>query len=268
VPPAPDDAAWRAAVATRFSWMSREIADTIGASPLLAQVARAEHDRDPMALGLARARLEARLALAELAVHSVDAELGCEHARVTVVVEALRDRDDATTRVLTVASLVAAAVTGIVTSALTPVPGATPTEAVIGIVGGVASGVLGVAALFTNAAIVFRHPRNVLRDVWTGPAQSPTFPNLVWAYLTDARYGVGRRAPIRAQLAQSWQRRGLLGRPGVLDPRRAALYLGEGGRYDVDALDTRAAMLSELRAAVRLMEQELELLASETARIP
>lgn len=249
----------------RYSTPALDIAETIGAADLLARITRLEQGGDAGDLATERARLGLRIDLAELAVQSVVAELGCDHERIQIVVESLRSQEDTNTRAYTVSSLLVTSVTGIVTSALTPVSGATRTEAVIGITGGVVGGALGVAALFVHATVSFRHPRNLLREIWQGPDRSALFPDVVWAYLSSPRFSLDQRHSLRANLVRGWITLGRLGGHGVPTPRLVELYFGEGGRFDADELHALVAMLSELRSAVELMQQDLLQLASETA---
>ena len=261
---APLSAETRARLTERFSPPALDIAEIIGAGETLDRVARLEQSNDASALLAERARLATAINLAALAARSVVAELDCDHERMLIGVQSLRNAEESNTRIYTVASILVTAVTGIATSALTPVPGAIRIEAVLGIAGGAAGGALGVAALFAHPTLSFRHSRNLLRELWEGPAHSALWPDVVWAYLSDRRFALGQQHSLRENLVRGWRVLGRLGGDRAPTPRLVALFFGDGGRFDADELDALVAMSSELRAAVDLMEQDLLQLANET----
>jgi hypothetical protein len=104
--------------------------------------------------------------------------------------------------------------------------------------------------------------RNLLQEVWEGPKQSSMFPASVWRFLNWPQNG--ERLPSRRDvIVQEWKKR--LGEPGSeKESHRKELFFGEGGVYTVPELRHRAEMLDRLKASVRLMNQDLNLLFKET----
>ena len=129
---------------------------------------------------------------------------------------------------------------------------------VVGIAGGVAAAVLGAAALLWPVPTVWLdHEVNVLRSIWTGEDSGGLTP-FVWRLLLAPRPSSGE-AP-RTALKKRWE--DMLGSEG--DGRRRELELllfGDGGQYDMRALELREAMLDHLETEVDLMNQEYQSLA-------
>src|SRR5262249_17859771 len=120
--------------------------------------------------------------------------------------------------------------------------------------GSAVTGGLGVAALVVEPTAHIEHSKNMLADVWNGPAESTAYPSFVWAYLSRPEFSNTQEASIRENIVARWRHLGVLeGR----SPREIALFFGAGGDYDADQLRTHAAMLDQVLAEVHLEHQEL-----------
>lgn len=87
------------------------------------------------------------------------------------------------------------------------------------------------------------------------------FPTAVWRYLVQPP--PSGRPPIREQLIARWEQFGRLGKTESERARLTGLLFGDGGRYTIDDLRTRADMLGDLRAEITLMNQDLGLFLQE-----
>jgi hypothetical protein len=256
-----------AALQRGYSPPALEIARAIGA---LAQVERladaTSHNATDTQIADLRGQVNDTISVATLDLASTVAHLGCEEGRAAQIASDLRAAEQTQTRILTAYSLVlsaAAAVAGGVLAVAdkNPLP-----SSIVGIGGGLAGGGFGFATLAVHRSTRFRHTRNILGEVWRGGAH-PSFPEIVWAYLTRPQFSRTGDRTLRDYLVATWKESGLLGD----DPRhpseeRIALYFGEGGSYDASALDDRASMLSDVREVVSLMNHGLRLLAEQVAR--
>lgn len=162
---------------------------------------------------------------------------------------------------LTIGSVAAATLTGIAGVFLSTRGASALAQDATAVSGGITTAALGLASLYVHPRATFEHRRNLLADVWLGPATSATFPIVVWTYLTRPAFSNDRREPIRARIVARWKQF-----QQVEDPVTAAMLFGSGGRYDVDSLRVRAAMLDEVQAEVELARQDLAVLAATLLR--
>jgi hypothetical protein len=257
----------RAAEARGYTPRSLDIARAIGA---LAQVERlasaaSRHAADGEIADL-RGQVNDTISLATLDLASTVAHLACEEGRAGQIASDLRSAEQTQTRTLTAYSLVlgaAAAVAGGVLgiAVKNPVPGG-----VVGIGGGVAGGGFGFGTLAVHRTTTFRHARNILGEVWRGGVH-PSFPEIVWAYLTRPQFSRTGDRTMRDYLISTWTESGAMGDdPRQLSQERIALYFGDGGTYDASGLDDRANMLSDVREIVSLLNHGLQHLAMEVAQ--
>jgi hypothetical protein len=135
----------------------------------------------------------------------------------------------------------------------------------VGISTGIVEGALGFGTLQVHPTTDFRHPRNILAEIWYGTAHED-FPPSIWIYLSRPEHGT-RAGALRDDLLDTWRAsRGLNGGlKGAEASAHVALYFGAGGRYDADELEERAQMLLEVRDMVDLMNHDLRQLASDVS---
>lgn len=133
---------------------------------------------------------------------------------------------------------------------------------IAGIAGGAASAGLGLAALLSTARVQYTHPRNALADVWQDSGHSAIFPLPVWLVLNEQSFSNDQRHSISQNIRARWIDAGYVDASG-----KGAHYFGRGGDYTSDELRTRADMLNQLQAAVRLIHQNVQdLLGDLSAR--
>lgn len=216
--------------------------------------ALSERARDERTRLLVLERIEA----AKLAISSTSAELDCEAKRTSQAAAALARRQSSEVQTLTIASIAAAAATGLASVFASTGGGSAWTQNGIAIGGGAVTAGFGVASLYVQPTLWFNHPHNLLADVWFGPSRSSVYPSLVWGYLTIAEFSNDQSAPIREKLAARWRHFQRIDD----DAQTVELLFGAGGAYDLDTLRTRESMLEEVRAEVELGNQELAALAA------
>jgi hypothetical protein len=158
---------------------------------------------DPAADGN-RGRVIERVQLASLAIEATAAELDCEAERAEQAADYLVRGQTESAQALTIASIVAAGLTGIAGVLLST--GARPAveQDTVAISGGVVTSGLGLGSLFVHPRTNFDHPRNLLADVWRGPSTSPAYPPVVWAYLTRHEFSNSERVTIRENMVARW----------------------------------------------------------------
>jgi len=238
----------------------------IGALDPLERLAEAEARGSPRAeTADLRGQVNDVIAVAMLDVSSVVANIECEEGRANHVAAELRDAEERQTRRLTAYSLVLSAGTAIAGGVLAISEKNQTPAGVVGIGGGVAAGTFGVATLQVHRTTTFRHPRDILGQVWRGDAHSD-FPESVWAYLSRPELTENRERSRRDYLVQGWKESGWLGDDAAHPaPGLVALHFGDGGTYDADGLTHRADMLSSVSEVANLMSHDLQYLASEAA---
>jgi hypothetical protein len=210
----------------------------------------------------ARLRIATRLEEARILVASTRAELDCAEESARQLADYLTRSASTITQATTIASIVTAAATGIVSTFLSVNEAPAHAQEGFAIGGGVVVAGLGAASLSVHPRATVPHERNLLADVWTGPKESAAYPPVVWGYLTQPALSNEQRVSIREKIVGRW--RGLRGIGD--DPRTAALLFGSGGPYDAETLRTRAAMLADVKAEVDLMNQDLAALAAQLFR--
>jgi hypothetical protein len=201
----------------------------------------------------------ARIQEAQLLIAGTRAELDCAAESARQVADYLARKQSSTVQSLTIGSIAAAAVTGIVGVFLSTRQASNAAQDGAAVAGGVLSGGLGLGSLYVHANALYPHPRNLLADVWFGPKDSATYPPIVWGYFTQPVFSNDRRTPIRERILARWKQFEDIRKN---DPVTVALLFGPGGTYDAATLRLRAAMLDEVNAEVELMNQDIAALAA------
>jgi hypothetical protein len=205
-----------------------------------------------------RMRALERIELARVAVAATVAELDCEGERAEQAADYLTRSGSNAVQRLTVASVLVAAGTSIAGVLLSTRNAKADVQDTVAVSGGALTAGLGLGSLYVHPRIAFAHPRNLLADVWNGPAASTTYPQPVWAYLARPEFSNDQRDPIRAHVVARWRTFEQV----QSDASCVPLLVGSGGSYDVDTLRARAAMLDEVKAEVDLENQDLAVLAA------
>ncbi|MCP3061182.1 hypothetical protein LXT21_20585 [Myxococcus sp. K38C18041901] len=193
--------------------------------------------------------IELRLLLFSTTLSSVSAELECEARRTAQMASLLDAKETRRQTLLTVSSIVV----GALTTTVTAISNDDRANDILDITGGAVGAGLGLAALFSSPSLDFEHPRNLLADIWRHPARSADFPASLWFVLSHKDFSNEQRYAIRHNVCARWIASGY-----VDDSVRGGPYFGQGGRYTLAELQTRANMLGELQAAVRLIHQNLQ----------
>ena len=215
---------------------------------------------DEIALLSIRDKLMGRILLGIEEVNSLVAEIECEVDRVNQVADRLHDEQSTRVRYETLGAIMVAGVAAVASGGAV-LAGVIAAEAAAAIAGGTLAAILGAVPLFVETHQEYRHPRNVLHDIWEGPRTSPLFPPSVWRYLTRESKAELDGGTYRAELVKSWRREARLGEPGSdIEQKRIALLFGEGGVYELQDLRARAAMLKLLAGMIELIHQDLEML--------
>ncbi len=254
-----------------FSRPGVEIADSIGALEELRALG-ALQVRGPargMADELRRLRLRQaiteRIMAAMLDASAVVGELDCEGERGDQLETVLTGIETRRTRRLTIAGILLGALTAGASGGL-GLGASSAAGNIAGIIGGGAGGLLGFAQLGRGEFGTLLTERNLLGEVWEGPAEPRLFPPSVWNYLVRHRTGpVGSQAgTVREGLIAAFRAGDRFGPPGSEEERdRIALIFGAGGRYTVTDLEVRESCLELVQAGVALMSRDLRLLLAD-----
>jgi hypothetical protein len=204
-----------------------------------------------------RVRVVERVELASQAIGATSAELDCESERAEQAADYLARVQTSSVQGFTIGSIAAATLTGIAGVLLSTHGASAFAQDTTAISGGAVTAGLGLASLYIHPQANFEHRRNLLADIWRGPATSTMFHPVVWTYLTRPPFSNSQREPIRQNIVARWRRFRQLE-----DPATVAVLFGGGGPYDVDALRSRAAMLDEVKAEVELGRQDLAAFAA------
>lgn len=198
-------------------------------------------------------RLE-RIMLLQAEIDAAASEISCLDDQLEALEDELESRQSNYELTLTLASIAVGAVSTIVASAVDLTGSDSIASPLIQLGGGVVSGVLGGLALFPlNEAFELEHERNVLRAVWDPESGAEgTLSRFVVELLRAPRKnGISPKDELRAELTELAS---LLGEDGE------ALLLGDGGRYDLQAIQARELALELLETQISLQRQDLELL--------
>lgn len=249
-----------------FSPRFHRIAAAVGLLPLLRQSTKLEAERaarkEGAELELIRVRQQivSRTLLATLEATSLAAVVRCELARADELADALEEKQDKSTQLATVVSVIIESATMIATGGLI-ITGHEVAEGIAALVGGSIAAMLAGASLYQPGQHEFHHPTNVLKEIWENPPQAQYFPGPVWRFLTEPSE---EGKSLREQLVASWMDISRLkGQSEEQQQRRFSLLFGKGGMYTIEDLHSRAAKLEMLAAAIDLMHEELEVLVRE-----
>jgi len=256
----------------QFSLTAFETAAALGVVPFLDHLLTLETQVGPRGEGPAleyvreRRHITDRITLGILDVSSVAVEAGCEQGRATLLAEHLQKSLDKRQNVYTILGLVGSGVLTVISGAIgvgASSIGVLNTANVATVIGGASELIFGSAALIdTTGTEELHHERNLLKDIWTG--ENSAFVPAVWSFLNTRLTDEPAQPTLRETLIMRWREEGRLGPPGSEDERhRIDLFFGKGGRYTIDELRARAAMLDLLEIDISLMHQGMNRLIRE-----
>ncbi|HET6585658.1 MAG TPA: hypothetical protein VFG69_19500, partial [Nannocystaceae bacterium] len=214
-----------------------------------------------------RLQVVTRVSSFESQLSSLTFEVGCMGRQMDAVLLELDRLEQRQQLVLTIASLVVGAATGVGAgvwelSDASSMPG----PLVLGVVGGSASAGLGIAGLVPRRGrVIYRHDRNPLAPIALGEDPDGIYPPFVFRLLTAP--GPDGEPSSRAELLDDWRR--------ILDdaiPARdrtqaEAILYGSGGTYDRNLVEAREKMLDALESELDGSARDLELLYRFLGRV-
>jgi hypothetical protein len=246
---------------------SRQIAEVIQVEHLVSQIPLLEKDVSRDVAGARLRLIELRQALSDQVLvalfdaFSVAAELECEKGRADALASGMEEKQNDIQQRRTVIALLADATAGLL-SGLFLFGGSDVLAGGADIIGNLLQGSFGWAALGGQQQYDLRLMRNHLKEVWEGPESSTLFPSSVWRFL-NSPLTEGRIDSRRKLLVQEWTTR-----LGDMDSEkelpRKELFFGQGGTFSGSQLRQRAEMLDRVKASVRLMGKDLNLLFRES----
>jgi len=252
-----------------FSRESLAFAELLDVAPLLGQIPLTETEAEEKRVGAAQRLLSLRqeilqaVLMATLEASSAAAEVRCEQARADRLADDLEKRRNRRYTRLTLTAIILTALTSVVTGGLT-LSGHAVADGVVAVTGGAFGGLFGGLALLDSDERPFHHPRNHLKEIWTGPDESEVFPSSIWRFLNRRDADPDARS-LREQLVKDWRGKGRLGDPNSDDEqKRLALLFGEGGSYGIDDLRARTEMLDEWGTTIDLFYEDLERFTRES----
>jgi hypothetical protein len=248
---------------------SHQIAEIIGVLDLVRETRALEVQGAQLPDGARPRLVEVRQDLADqlmmsfFEVSSVVNRVDCEVTRANHVAGALSESRDRRAQRYEITAIVGDALIGIVGGAFTLAVKETA-AGIADVVGGSFATSFGLSAAFVGGEHEFFHPdrTNMLRELWEAPQVPTVFPVSVWRFLNWPLSEAAEYRSRRDELLAEWQNDGLIGEPGKID-RRAMLFFGTGGTYDIDDLRARAQMLEVIKTSLNVMVQYLYLLSQE-----
>jgi hypothetical protein len=194
---------------------------------------------------------------------SVAAELECEKGRADTLASGMEEKQNNIQQRRTVIALLADATAGLL-SGIFLFGGADALAGGADIIGNILQGSFGWAALGGQQQFDLRLTRNHLKEVWEGPESSSLFPQSVWRFL-NSPLRQGRIHSRRQLIVEEWKTR-FGGMEKDKELQRHELFFREGGTFTGTQLRHRAEMLDRVKASVRLMGKDLNLLLKESLR--
>ena len=148
-----------------------------------------------------------RLLLASVEVASLAAELDCESERSKQLGDYLDHLNDTRVEKYTILSVIAGAITGIATLGNKN----SNAQIVVGVSGSIVSAVFGgLAAVSSKQKIVFKHPRNLLSDIWYESRTSPYYPPFIWFILKQKEFSGNQKYSIIHNIKERWVDEGMV----------------------------------------------------------
>ncbi len=265
------DTTFSPSVRRRFSQRARSVAADIGVEAVLSAWLQTRQDLeknssepDRIRLLVLRQEISDRILLATQELTSVLAEIECERARANELKNYLEQGIDRRVTRLTVYSVLAGALSTVVSGTLA-IFGAddvyieTPAMA-----GAVLSGYWAIRALGGYEEAEFLHRRNHLTDIQENPPVSKVYPPMVWHFLTREFEPDKQSQTVRETILERWKELDLLDDEGTEErEQNNRLLFGPGGRYNLTGINRRISLIEVLQNEIIIMNQELKQLQQE-----
>lgn len=258
-----------------FSFTSLNIANAFGFLDLLQQYIHVKESLSEIRTTEARLRkmeiamqLAQDIDLASLEISSFASELDCEEERISQMADYLKGKEKQRETRLTVAAISIGAIGGIASGILSANDKTSIGGDIIGISTGISEAILGILILKNSRTVELVHPRNVLRDVWTGGESSEIYPSSVWYYLTYKNPAKPGELSLREKMIERWKGFGQINTEKADEVKKfESQYFQEKGIYSTDDLYNRAKMYDQVESSVKLIKQDLSTLTLELKSI-
>jgi hypothetical protein len=265
------DSVFSPAVQRRFSQRARSVAADIGIQAILTEWVRAEarfkeqpSDANRSHLVMLRHDVTDRILLATQELTTVLAELACERTRALELKNYLQQQTDKRVFRLTILSVLAGALSTVVSGTLEIAEADAPYVQGVAMGGAVLSGYWALRASGGFEEADFLHKRNHLSDVREGPRTSKVFPPIVWHFLTRELEPDKQTQTVRETILERWDELDVINETETDEQRRQGeLLFGPGGRYNLADASRRISLLEVLELEVGSMYQELKQLQQE-----
>ena len=259
------------ALSSRFSFTSLNVANSIGILEMLGQyvalnekVKQSASFENRLALLELSHNISKRISQASLEVSSVTSEIDCEEEKIAQIADYLSKKEQDKETKLTVVAIVVSAADAI----LSTLPKSVFNFEYMGLVSGITGTTIAILILKNQQKVVLKHNRNMLHEIWVGNEQSTMFPDFIWYYLNYYDPNKKNERSIRYQIVERWMNFKQIDNANA--KKRKVLidiYFGNGGEYSTDQLYNRANMYDQLESYIKLIKQELTLLAFEFENI-
>ncbi|GAB3414919.1 hypothetical protein [Niabella aquatica] len=209
-------------------------------------------------------KLSERINQASLEISSFASELDCEEERITQVADFLKGKEKQRETRLTVAAIGVGAIGGVASGILSASEKAGNSGDYLGIATGITEAVLGLLILKNNKTTELLHPRNALKDIWYGNAESDIFPSSIWYYLNYKKPEDNAGLSLREKIIERWKGFEQVDVSSKKDLKTfELLYLGDKGKYGTEELYNRAKMYDQIESYVKMIKQDLTTLSLE-----
>ncbi len=196
-----------------------------------------------------------RLIVCRTEIAGIAAELDCEGERADQLSTYMSDKESSRVNKLTVASITLGALTAVAAIFIKP----QSSSDVVAITGGLGSATLGLLSLSSSRKTEYLHPRNLLTDIWYEPESSKYYPTTIWYVLTHKEFSNSKQYSICHNIRARWQEYNELeDGKSKKNAAKIDLLFGSGGIYTSDLLETRANMLNQLQASIKLLDQDIQ----------
>ncbi|WP_160717434.1 hypothetical protein [Chitinophaga solisilvae] len=211
---------------------------------------------DRVEMTVTGSKIHSRILMALSEINAAAAELDCEGERTDQIAAYIDNINSSRNNRLVVASIALGAVAAIA-GALIENDGLNKGVA---IGAGVAGAGLGLSTLNPKGkSVSFYHRRNLLRDVWRQEV-SGDFTPFVAYMLTEKKFSNSGTSSLLLNLKNRWVAYQFNG--SEQDGNKSVIF-SDGGRYTAADLHARSAMINQLQAVIRSVNQQINYLLVE-----
>lgn len=196
-----------------------------------------------------------RLILADIEINALASELDCNGERMDKLADFINNINNKKTKNLTVASVTVGALTTVAAVLIKN----DNSSNIAGVSGGLLSAGLGALTISPKGKkICLKLQRNLLGNIWFNDNSNRAYPNSIWTILNEKQFSNSGKNDLQESIKNRWMQYNF---EGKIDTETEKLFFYEGGIYTAGDLYSRAAMLNELQATIRSLEQDLKSLS-------